>query len=174
MTAENTTPSKAELTQEKNNEQQLEPNSSTPEKGEKTYSKADVDKLLADAQAMNKKDLEVALAEERKKSEMSKEEKQTYETEQRENAIALKELKADARALLNEQGLPAKWLNRVIGKDIKETTANINEVKLLIDETVSTQVEMRLGGKPPKRGNVDTSMSSTESMREQIRANLRG
>lgn len=124
--------------------------------GTKTYDQTYVEKLLADQKAAQ----EAAVAEALKVAKMDEESKAAYEKEQaakklaeREAEIARRELKADARGVLAEKEVPAEFLDMLLGKDMKETTKNVETFKSRFDAAVQAQVEKRLVGKTPQSGN---------------------
>ena len=124
----------------------------TEEASEETvYDKAYIENLKATMEAEKaaaveaaKKELEDKAAEEAKISGMTPEEKAEYEAgkkEQnladREAALSLRELKADTKALLAEQGLPVDVLESVMGKDLETTKQNIANFKKHVDAEVN-------------------------------------
>lgn len=120
-----------------------------------------------------KKEFTAKAEEEAKLSGMTDEEKAAYEAAQKEQSIAdreaavfLRELQAEAKALLAEQGLPQEALGNVIGKDLETTKQNIANLKKIVDSTVNEQVTAKLKGKTPERGtgadNADMSAAAKE------------
>lgn len=120
-----------------------------------------------------KKEFTAKAEEEAKLSGMTAEEKAAYEAAQKEQSIAdreaavsLRELQAEAKALLAEQGLPQEALGNVIGKDLETTKQNIANLKKIVDTTVNEQVTAKLKGKTPERGtgadNSDAAAAAKE------------
>jgi hypothetical protein len=108
------------------------------------------------------------VAEELKKSQMSDEERKTYELEQkqqqlddREKEISVRELKANAGKLLTKIGLSADIADIVLGADMKETAKNIEAFKACLDAEVQKQVAERLKGKTPMGGSGEADSAST-------------
>lgn len=137
----------------------------------KTYDQAYIDKLLADQKAAQ----DAAVKEALKVAGMDAEGKAAYEKEKaekdladREAGIALRELKADAREVLAGSGIPAEFLDVLIGKDLKETKANAETFKRQFDSAVQAQVEKRLSGKTPTGGNGGGTPSEAEAMAAEI------
>lgn len=137
----------------------------------KTYDQAYIDKLLADQKAAR----DAAVQEALKVAGMDAEGKAAYEKEKaekdladREAGIALRELKADAREVLAENGIPASFLDVLVGKDLEETKANAGMFKKQFDAAVQAQVEKRLSGKTPSGGNGGGSPSEAEAMAAEI------
>lgn len=137
----------------------------------KTYDQAYIDKLLADQKAAQ----DAAVKEALKVAGMDAEGKAAYEKEKaekdladREAGIALRELKADAREVLAENGIPAEFLDVLVGKDLKETKSNAETFKKQFDAAVQAQVEKRLSGKTPSSGNGGGTHSETDAMSAEI------
>lgn len=147
---------------------------------EKVYDEAYVENLKATMEAEKaaaveaaKKEIADKAAEEAKVSGMTPEEKAEYEAgkkEQnladREAALALRELKADTKALLAEQGLPVDVMESVIGKDLEATKQNIANFKKHVDAAVNEQVTARLKGKTPERGTGADNADAAETAKE--------
>ena len=138
---------------------------------EKLKEKMEAEKAAAVENA--KKEFTAKAEEEAKLSGMTAEEKAAYEAAQKEQSIAdreaavsLRELQAEAKALLAEQGLPQEALGNVIGKDLETTKQNITNLKKIVDTTVNEQVTAKLKGKTPERGtgadNTDASAAAKE------------
>lgn len=120
------------------------------------YDQAYIDQLLADQKAAQ----EAAVAEALKVAGMDAESKKQYEKEQaakeletRAAELARRELKADAREVLQEREVPMEFLDMLLGKDMKETKGNIDTFKNRFDAAVQAQVEKRMVGKTPQSGN---------------------
>lgn len=108
----------------------------------------------------SKEDIAALVAEEIKKASMTPEEKEKYEAAEREKKLAdrealitQRELQADAKELLAENGLPAGFRDMVLGKDKEETVKNVKALKAQFDAAVQAQVETRLKGKTPSVGS---------------------
>lgn len=146
----------------------------------KTYDEAYIAELTAKMEAEKakavedaKKELTDKAAEDAKLSGMSEEEKAAYEASKkeqsladREAAVTLRELQAETKALLAEQGLPLKALDNVIGKDLETTKQNIANLKEIVDATVQEQVTARLKGKTPERGTGADNADATATAKE--------
>lgn len=122
----------------------------------KTYDQAYIDNLIA----QQKQAQEAAVAEALKVAGMDADSKAKYQKEQedqklkqREADLARRELKADARSVLEDKGVPAEFLDILLGRDMKETKANVDAFKSAFDAAVQAQVEKRLVGKTPQTGN---------------------
>lgn len=141
-----------------------------PAKEGKTYDQAYVDQLLAQQEQAQK----AAVAEALKVAGMDAESKAKYEKEQadkkladREEEIARRELRADARELLAEKGISQDFLDLLVGKDMKDTKARIEAFKARYDADVQAQVEKRMVGKTPQAGN-GAAVSEGAAMRAEI------
>lgn len=150
------------------------------EKEKQVYDEAYIEKLRAEMEAEKtaavenaKREFTAKAEEEAKLSGMTAEEKAAYEAAQkeqniadREAAVSLRELQAEAKALLAEQGLPQEALGNVIGKDLETTKQNITNLKKIVDTTVNEQVTAKLKGKTPERGtgadNSDAAAAAKE------------
>jgi len=148
---------------------------------EQTFSKTEVEKMIADMQRLQQLDIAKLIEEERKKSKMTDDERAEFEREQkqkalddREAAIALKELRAETAKLLIDKDLPQDFLDYVIGADIKDTLKRLDTFKPVFDKAVQEQVEKRLAGKSPERGNGGGTGAAAATKREEIRNILNG
>lgn len=132
-----------------------------------------------DGAKVNKDDIAALLAEELKKASMTPEEKEKYEASEREkkladreSAISLRELQADAKDLLADNGLPAEFRDMVIGKDREETEKNVKTMKASFDAAVQAQVETRLKGKTPSAGTGVTGGSENDTLMATVESYL--
>lgn len=126
-----------------------------------------------------KEDIAALVAEEIKKASMTPEEKEKYEAserekrlEDREKAIAQRELQADAKEILAENGLPAGFRDMVLGKDKKETVQNVKALKEQFDAAVQAQVELRLRGRTPHMGSGISGNSQRDSLLAEVESYL--
>lgn len=141
------------------------------ETAEKTYDQAYVDKMAADYEAKTAAAVEEAL----KVAKMDKEGKASYEQEkkakelaEREAKIALRERKAAALELLDENGIPSGFADLLVGSSGEETEKNIAAFKKLFDAAVQAKVEGRLAGTTPKGGKGAGALSEEEAMAAEI------
>ncbi len=141
------------------------------ETAEKTYDQAYVDRMAADYEAKVAAAVEEAL----KVAKMDEEGKASYEQEkaakeltEREAKIALRERKADALELLAENGIPAGFVDLLVGGSGEETKKNIAVFKEQFDAAVQAQVESRIAGTTPKGGKGAGAMSEEEAMAAEI------
>lgn len=146
-----------------------------PQPEKSMYSEEDFKKLQQQQEEAVAKAVEAAL----KKASMSAEEKADLEKKEaednllkREQELAFRELKADTKTLLADKKIPAGFLDMVVGKDLEETKGRITTFKTEFDKAVQEQVEQRLRGKTPERGNGTASQGSNETIRDTIRKNM--
>lgn len=131
------------------------------------------------ASTNSKEDIAALVQEEIRKANMSPEEKDVYEKEQkekalsdRENAIYLRERQADAKELLADSGLPVEFRDMVIGKDKEATQANVKTFKEKFDAAVQAQVEQRLKGSTPGTGTGHTGGDEKQTLTAQVESYL--
>lgn len=100
------------------------------------------------------------------KDERAKEEeaKRLSALEEREKALATKELQIEARNLLSEEGLPADFLDVVMADTADQVKENITNVRKLFDAAVEKRVNERLTQKTPRTGTGAVSMTKAEIM----------
>lgn len=144
-------------TEEKDADKGDEKDNKTPEK---TFTQEEVDKILANRLAREKKAAQEALAEAEKLAKMNADDKQKYEFEklQRENA----ELRAaqnrslmgeEASRMLAESDIIAtkELLNLVVKDDAEQTKEAVNALTGLVNGLVDKAVKEKLRGTPPKK-----------------------
>ncbi len=93
------------------------------------------------------------------------------ELEKREQAIALRELRAETAQNLAAKNLPAEALDVVLGADKAATEKNITAFTAMFDAAVQKQVETRLAGKTPPAGQ---EQKTEDTVREQFKKALNG
>ncbi|MFD3260847.1 DUF4355 domain-containing protein [Paenibacillus lentus] len=125
--------------------------------------------------------LEESRTEAEKLAKMTAEEKAKFEfdkrlaqLEEKEKALASRELQAEAVKTLADKGLPSKVLDFVIADNAENTSKRIESFKTVFDEAVQAAVEQRLQGKTPHAGSGSRTKSSEEQVREQFSAALKG
>ncbi len=137
----------------------------------KTYDQAYIDKLLSDQKAAT----DAAVAEALKVAKMDEDSKASYEQEKaakeladREAKIAARERKADALDILSKNGVPAEFVDILVGDTTEKTKANVAEFKGKFDAAVQAQVEKRLAGTTPKVSSGACTQSEEEAMAAEI------
>ncbi|MBF0699673.1 DUF4355 domain-containing protein [Streptococcus danieliae] len=155
-------------------QQEVEATESEAKQG-RLFTRDDVAKMLKaertkweDGQA---KALEEARTEGERLARLSKDQRAKEEQEkreqaiqERENAIALKELRLETRDLLATEGLPSEFLDIVLAPTAEEVTSNIEALRKVFDEEVEKKVNARLVQKTARTGNSSSGMSKSEIM----------
>lgn len=127
------------------------------------------------------KDMDIAqlVAEELKKAAMPEDERRRYEADlkekelqSREQALAVKELRADAKGILAENGLPESFLDMVVGKDLKDTQDRVKAMKAGFDTAVQEQVSRSLRGTTPRTGTGATGDGRVSALAAQVESYL--
>jgi hypothetical protein len=133
----------------------------------------------AGEQEKGREDISALVQEELRKASMNPEEREAYEKQQkekrlaeREDAISLRERRADAKELLADNGLPAEFQDMVMGKDRAATEANVKSFKSRFDEAVQARVEARLSGRTPSGTAGVTGGSEKDALLAQVEGYL--
>ena len=140
------------------------------EKSERTFTRAEFGKAVAAeiAKARATWESEQAEALEHAKSEgerlakLTKDERAREEEakriqaiEERERAIAEREMKMATMALLVEEGLPQEFLGHVLAPTAEEVKAKISDLRNVFDKEVEKRVNERLVQSTPRRGTIN-------------------
>jgi len=165
-----------EENQEVQNQEQNTPEVETPETSneeakeeEKLLNQEQVNKLVQEIKAKEKKKAEEAVAQAREEAErlakLSQEEKRKEldakkkkEDEERERNLAIRENTLTANEELQKAGVPAELVGYVVDPDPEKTLENTEQFIEKYNSSVSNSVQERLKGQPPK----DISSSSNE------------
>uniref|UniRef100_UPI00201E8B41 DUF4355 domain-containing protein n=1 Tax=Histophilus somni TaxID=731 RepID=UPI00201E8B41 len=127
----------------------------------KAYTQDELDKIIKSnvdrALAKARKEAQEKQEEAEKLAKMNAEQKVEYERDQRESklaererAVEVKELKATAKDILSDKGLPLE-LHEILNYENAETVNNsIEAVEKAIQKAVESKVSERLKGNPPK------------------------
>lgn len=155
------------LEQDVTQEEQVE---TKQEKAERTFTRAEFGKAIAAeiAKARASWEAEQAEAIEKAKSEgerlakLTKDERAKEEEakrikaiEEREKAIAEREMKMATMALLVEEGLPQEFLGHVLAPTAEEVKAKISDLRNVFDKEVEKRVNERLVQSAPRRGAIN-------------------
>ena len=136
------------------------------EKTERTFTRAEIGKMLA-AERAKWEDEQAEIIEQAKsegerlakltKDERAKEEeaKRLKAIEEREQAIAEREMKMATMALLVEEGLPQEFLGHVLAPTAEEVKAKISDLRNVFDKEVEKRVNERLVQSTPRRGAIN-------------------
>lgn len=140
------------------------------EKSERTFTRAEFGKAVAAEiakaraswEAEQAEALELAKNEGERlakltKNERAKEEeaKRIKAIEEREQAIAEREMKMATMALLVEEGLPQEFLGHVLAPTAEEVKAKISDLRNVFDKEVEKRVNERLVQSAPRRGAIN-------------------
>lgn len=155
----------AEGTQPKTVPQGTEPQKTEPAAADKTFSQADVDKIVVERLARQQKKFEAEREEAAKLAKMNADQKAEYaakkreeELTAREKAIAEKELRYTALGILEENKLPTQLVDCLNLSSAETCSASIESLKKAWTEAVTAAVDARLKSEPPafSGGNAKT------------------
>ena len=140
------------------------------EKSERTFTRvefgkavaAEIAKARASWEAEQAEALELAKSEGERLAKLTKDERAREEEakrlkaiEEREQAIAEREMKMATMALLVEEGLPQEFLGHVLAPTAEEVKAKISDLRNVFDKEVEKRVNERLVQSTPRRGAVN-------------------
>ena len=149
------------------------------EKAERTFTRAEFGKAIAaeiakarasweaeQAEAIEKAKSEGERLAKLTKDERAKEEeaKRIQAIEERERALAIKEMRVATQTLLSEEGLPCEFIDFVIDETAEATKEKIGTLRAIFDKAVETRVDERLTQKAPRKGTGPVSMTKAEIM----------
>ena len=155
------------LEQDVTQEEQVE---TKQEKSERTFTRAEFGKAVAAEiakaraswEAEQAEALELAKSEGERLAKLTKDERAKEEEakrlkaiEEREQAIAEREMKMATMALLVEEGLPQEFLGHVLAPTAEEVKAKISDLRNVFDKEVEKRVNERLVQSTPRRGAVN-------------------
>ena len=140
------------------------------EKSERTFTRAEFGKAvaaeIAKARATWESEqaeaLELAKSEGERLAKLTKDERAREEEakrlkaiEERERAIAEREMKMATMALLVEEGLPQEFLGHVLAPTAEEVKAKISDLRNVFDKEVEKRVNERVVQSTPRRGAIN-------------------
>lgn len=140
------------------------------EKSERTFTRAEFGKAVAAEiakaraswEAEQAEALELAKSEGERLAKLTKDERAKEEEakrlkaiEERERAIAEREMKMATMALLVEEGLPQEFLGHVLAPTAEEVKAKISDLRNVFDKEVEKRVNERLVQSTPRRGAIN-------------------
>lgn len=149
------------------------------EKAERTFTRAEFGKAIAaevakarasweaeQAEAIEKAKSEGERLAKLTKDERAKEEeaKRIQAIEERERALAIKEMRVATQTLLSEEGLPSEFIDFVIDETAEATKEKIGTLRQIFDKAVESRVDERLTQKAPRKGTGPVSMTKAEIM----------
>ena len=164
------------LEQDVTQEEQVE---AKQEKAERTFTRAEFGKAIAaeiakarasweaeQAEAIEKAKSEGERLAKLTKDERAKEEeaKRIQAIEERERALAIKEMRVATQTLLSEEGLPVEFIDFVIDETAEATKEKIGTLRQIFDKAVEARVDERLAQKAPRKGTGPVSMTKAEIM----------
>lgn len=123
---------------------------------------AEIAKARATWEAEQAEALELAKSEGERLAKLTKDERAKEEEakrikaiEEREQAIAEREMKMATMALLVEEGLPQEFLGHVLAPTAEEVKAKISDLRNVFDKEVEKRVNERLVQSAPRRGAIN-------------------
>jgi len=126
------------------------------EKHERTFTRAEIGKMLSAERSKWEAEQEAKENEAKKLSKMNADEKQKYQLDQREQelanreqAIARKELTAEAKTMLSERGLPVELVAVVDLSDAEAVTESVASIQKTWEDAVQKGVSDRMKGSAP-------------------------
>lgn len=140
------------------------------EQSERTFTRAEFGKAvaaeIAKARATWESEqaeaLELAKSEGERLAKLTKDERAREEEakriqaiEERERAIAEREMKMATMTLLAEEGLPQEFLSHVLAPTAEEVKAKISDLRNVFDKEVEKRVNERLVQSTPRRGTIN-------------------
>ena len=126
------------------------------EKHERTFTRAEIGKMLSAERSKWEAEQEAKENEAKKLANMNADEKQKYQLDQREQelanrekAIARKELTAEAKAMLSERDLPVELVNVVDLTSAETVSQSVAVLQKSWEQAVQKGVQEKLKGKAP-------------------------
>ncbi|HHG8037245.1 TPA: DUF4355 domain-containing protein [Streptococcus pneumoniae] len=143
------------------------------EKHERTFTRAEIGKMLSAERSKWEAEQEAKENEAKKLAKMNADEKQKYQLEQREQeladrekAIARKELTAEAKAMLSERDLPVELVNVVDLTSAETVSESITSIQKAWEESVQKGVSERMKGSAPIKNAQTVQQEVTEKWRK--------
>ena len=126
------------------------------EKHERTFTRAEIGKMLSAERSKWEAEQEAKENEAKKLAKMNADEKQKYQLDQREQeladrekAIARKELTAEAKTMLSERGLPVELVAVVDLSNAEAVTGSVASIQKTWEDAVQKGVSERMKGSAP-------------------------
>lgn len=143
------------------------------EKRERTFTRAEIGKMLSAERSKWEAEQEAKENEAKKLAKMNADEKQKYQLDQREQeladrekAIARKELTAEAKAMLSERDLPVELVNVVDLTSAETVSESITSIQKAWEESVQKGVSERMKGSAPIKNAQTVQQEVTEKWRK--------
>lgn len=145
------------------------------EKQEKTFTRAELGKVIAAEKAKWEKDFEAKLEKEKSEAarlaKLSKDEREKEEEnkrikaiEEREKNVQMAELRIETKAELANSGLPESFVDFVLTEKAEDIQSNIANLKKYFDEELEKAVNLRLVQKQTKVGTGGSSLTKAQIM----------
>lgn len=145
------------------------------EKQEKTFTRAELGKVIAAEKAKWEKDFEAKLEKEKSEAarlaKLSKDEREKEEEnkrikaiEERERKVQLAELRIETKSELANSGLPENFVDFVLTEKAEDIQTNIANLKKHFDAEVEKAVNLRLVQKQTKVGTGGGSLTKAQIM----------
>ena len=143
------------------------------EKHERTFTRAEIGKMLSAERSKWEAEQEAKENEAKKLAKMNADEKQKYQLDQREQeladrekAIARKELTAEAKAMLSERGLPVELVSVVDLSNAEAVTESVASIQKTWEDAVQKGVSDRMKGSAPIKTAPANQQEVIEKWRE--------
>lgn len=143
------------------------------EKHERTFTRAEIGKMLSAERSKWEAEQEAKENEAKKLAKMNADEKQKYQLDQREQeladrekAVARKELTAEAKAMLSERDLPVELVNVVDLTSAETVSESITSIQKAWEESVQKGVSERMKGSAPIKNAQTVQQEVTEKWRK--------
>ncbi|VKL83802.1 phage capsid and scaffold [Streptococcus pneumoniae] len=143
------------------------------EKHERTFTRAEIGKMLSAERSKWEAEQEAKENEAKKLAKMNADKKQKYQLDQREQeladrekAIARKELTAEAKAMLSERDLPVELVNVVDLTNAETVSESITSIQKAWEESVQKGVSERMKGSAPIKNAQTVQQEVTEKWRK--------
>lgn len=169
------------MSEETNNtgtvEQPASKSTDTESKSERTFNRDELAKIVSSErekwEKQHAEDLEHAKSEGERLAKLSKDQREKEESdrrlaelEQREQEIAMRELRIETQTLLMDEGLPSEFLDIVLASTADEVKENISNLRQTFDAEVEKRVNERLVQKTPRTGNSSSGLTKAQIMAE--------
>ena len=143
------------------------------EKHERTFTRAEIGKMLSAERSKWEAEQEAKENEAKKLAKMNADEKQKYQLDQREQeladrekAIARKELTAEAKTMLSERGLPVELVAVVDLSNAEAVTESVASIQKTWEDAVQKGVSDRMKGSAPIKTAPANQQEVTEKWKQ--------
>lgn len=152
-------------------QENVEVNKEQEQQTEKTFTRAELAKVMAAEKAKLKKEFEEEKAETEKLAKMNEQEKLQHQLDQQAEKLAeyerketLSKMSETASEMLTEKGVTAskEVLSLLVSEDAETTSSNVKAYLTVIEaerELIKADFEKRLGTKIPLGGNTEAELS---------------